>query len=221
MRVRTAKVKADNNKIMTVNDKKAELLAPAGDAESLVSALDFGADAVYLAGKTFGMRAGARNFSEEELEWAVKTAHERGVKVYITCNTVPLNGEADIFPEFIAMAKNAGVDAVIAADIGVIAMVKEFAPGLEIHASTQTGIVNYRTAAELYKMGVKRAVLARELSLGDIRKIRENIPEDMELETFVHGAMCVSFSGRCLISEYLTGRNANRGECAQPCRWGY
>lgn len=203
------------------NTGKAELLAPAGDMESLLSALDFGADAVYLAGKTFGMRAGAKNFDEEELVLAVKTAHERGVKVYITCNTVPLNNEAEAFPEYIAAAQNAGVDAVIAADIGIIAMTKEYAPGLEIHASTQTGVVNYRTAVELYKMGVKRVVLAREVGLESIRSIRKNIPEDMEIEVFVHGAMCVSFSGRCLISEYLTGRNANRGECAQPCRWGY
>ena len=203
------------------NVKKAELLSPAGDTESLLSALDFGADAVYLAGKTFGMRAGAKNFEPEELVSAVQTAHERGAKVYITCNTVPLNGETDIFPEYIAAAQQAGVDAVIAADIGVIAMTKEYAPGLEIHASTQTGVVNYRTAAELYKMGVKRVVLAREVSLENIKVIRKNIPEDMEIEVFVHGAMCVSFSGRCLISEYLTGRNANRGECAQPCRWGY
>ena len=203
------------------NAKKAELLAPAGDTESLISALDFGADAVYLAGKMFGMRAGAKNFDAEELAVAVKTAHDRGVKIYLACNTVPLNGEADVFPEYIAAAQQAGVDAVIAADIGIIAMIKEFAPGLEIHASTQTGIVNYRTAAELYKMGVKRAVLAREVSLEDIKTIRRNIPEDMDIEVFVHGAMCVSFSGRCLISEYLTGRNANRGECAQPCRWGY
>ena len=203
------------------NSKKAELLAPAGDTESLLSALDFGADAVYLAGKTFGMRAGAKNFDAEELVSAVQTAHERGVKVYITCNTVPLNGETDVFPEYIAAAQQAGVDAVIAADIGIIAMTKEYAPGLEIHASTQTGVVNYRTAAELYKMGVKRVVLAREMSLENIKVIRKNIPEDMEIEVFVHGAMCVSFSGRCLISEYLTGRNANRGECAQPCRWGY
>ncbi|MDE6727587.1 MAG: U32 family peptidase [Oscillospiraceae bacterium] len=206
---------------MIDNNRKAELLAPAGDAESLLSALDFGADAVYLAGKTFGMRAGAKNFTDDELVTAVQTAHERGVKVYITCNTVPLNGEADDFPEYISKAQQAGVDAVIAADIGVIAMINEFAPGLEIHASTQTGIVNYRTAAELYKMGVKRAVLARELSLEDIKAIRRNIPDDMEIEVFVHGAMCMSFSGRCLISEYLTGRDANRGECAQPCRWGY
>ena len=203
------------------NTKKAELLAPAGDMESLTSALDFGADAVYLAGKTFGMRAGAKNFDAEELVSAVQTAHERGVKVYITCNTVPLNGEADVFPQYIAAAQQAGVDAVIAADIGIIAMTKEYAPGLEIHASTQTGVVNYRTAVELYKMGVKRVVLAREVSLENISIIRKNIPEDMEIEVFVHGAMCVSFSGRCLISEYLTGRNANRGECAQPCRWGY
>lgn len=201
--------------------KKAELLSPAGDMECLQSALDFGADAIYLAGKTFGMRAGAKNFNEEELCTAVKTAHERGVKVYITCNTVPLNDELDRFPEFISNAQNAGVDAVIAADIGVIAMTKEYAPKLAIHASTQTGIVNYRTANELYKMGVSRIVLAREVNLEGIKKIRANIPDDMEIEAFVHGAMCVSFSGRCLISEYLVGRNANRGECAQPCRWGY
>lgn len=203
------------------NVKKAELLAPAGDMESLQSAMDFGADAVYLAGKSFGMRQGAKNFTPEELVTAVQTAHDKGAKVYITCNTVPLNGETDDFPNFIAQAQQAGVDAVIAADIGIIAMVKEFAPGLEIHASTQTGVVNYRTAVELYKMGVKRVVLARELSLENIKVIRRNIPEDMEIEVFVHGAMCVSFSGRCLISEYLSGRNANRGECAQPCRWGY
>ena len=200
--------------------KKAELLSPAGDMECLQSALDFGADAVYLAGKSFGMRAGAKNFDEEQLCTAVKTAHERGVKVYITCNTVPLNDEMERFPEFISNAQNAGIDAVIAADIGVIAMVKEFAPKLAIHASTQTGVVNYRTANELYKMGVNRVVLAREVNLENIRTIRKNIPEDMEIEAFVHGAMCVSFSGRCLISEYLVGRNANRGDCAQPCRGG-
>lgn len=201
--------------------KRAELLAPAGDAESLQSALDFGADAVYLAGKSYGMRAGAKNFDEEGLCKAVQNAHSRSVKVYVTCNTVPLNEETDKFPEFISMVKNSGADAVIAADIGVISMIREYAPRLEIHASTQTGIVNYRTACELYKIGVKRAVLAREVNLEDIKIIRERIPQDMEIEVFVHGAMCVSFSGRCLISEYLTGRSANRGECAQPCRWGY
>lgn len=204
-----------------MNYNKAELLAPAGDEESLQYALDFGADAVYLAGKSFGMRAGAKNFDEEALFRAVRTAHEKGAKVHITCNTVPTNSEVERFPEFISMAQSAGVDAVIAADVGVISMIKEFAPRLAIHASTQTGVTNYRTALELYKMGVKRVVLARELNLENIKIIRDNIPEDMEIEAFVHGAMCVSFSGRCLISEYLTGRNANRGECAQPCRWKY
>lgn len=200
---------------------KAELLSPAGDEECLRSALDFGADAVYLAGKSFGMRAGAKNFDEEGLCNAVRLAHSKGVKIYLACNTLPTNEEVERFPEFISNAVNAGVDAVIAADIGVISMIREYAPNLEIHASTQTGIVNYRTAIELYNMGVRRAVLAREVDLKGIKTIRSKIPEDMEIEVFVHGAMCVSFSGRCLISEYLTGRNANRGECAQPCRWNY
>lgn len=202
-------------------DKKAELLAPAGDEESLRYALEFGADAVYLGGKSFGMRAGAKNFDEEALFSAVQAAHEKNAKVYITCNTVPTNSEVEKFPEFISTAQNAGVDAVIAADVGVISMIKEYAPKLAIHASTQTGVTNYKTAIELYKMGVRRVVLAREVDLKNIKLIREKIPEDMEIEAFVHGAMCVSFSGRCLISEYLTGRNANRGECAQPCRWNY
>ena len=201
--------------------KKTELLSPAGDHESLLYALDYGADAIYLGGKSFGMRAGAKNFTEEELCSAVQTAHKKGVKVYITCNIVPSNDEIERFPEFISAAVNAGVDAVIAADIGIISLIRELQPKLEIHASTQTGIVNYRTALELYKMGVKRVVLAREVNLEEIKKIRKNIPDDLEIEAFVHGAMCVSFSGRCLISEYLTGRNANRGECAQPCRWEY
>lgn len=202
-------------------NRKTELLAPAGDEECLLSALDYGADAVYLGGKNFGMRAGAKNFDNEGLARACELAHSRGVKVYLTCNTVPLNGELDDFPQFIAAAQDAGIDAVIAADFGVMAMVKEFAPKVELHVSTQTGIVNYRTAQELYKYGASRIVLAREVDLENIRTIRKNIPEDMEIEVFVHGAMCVSFSGRCLISEYLVGRNANRGECAQPCRWGY
>ena len=201
--------------------RKTELLAPAGDEESLQCALSYGADAVYLAGKAFGMRAAAKNFDEQELVSAVQTAHERGAKVYITCNIVPNNSEVDAFPDFIKTAAKSGVDAVIAADIGVVSMIKEYAPDIEIHASTQTGVVNYRTALELYKMGIKRVVLAREVDLENIRIIRKKIPEDMEIEVFVHGAMCVSFSGRCLISEYLTGRNANRGECAPSCRWEY
>ncbi len=202
-------------------DRKLELLAPAGDEECLISALDYGCDAVYLAGKSFGMRAGAKNFDADGLKHAVELAHARGVKVYLTCNTVPLNEELEAFPEFIAYARQCGIDAAIACDLGVISMIKEHAPGLELHVSTQTGVVNYKTAQELYKMGARRIVLAREVDLENIRTIRRNIPDDMEIEVFVHGAMCVSFSGRCLISEYLVGRNANRGECAQPCRWGY
>lgn len=198
-----------------------ELLAPAGDEECLRSALDYGCDAVYLAGKSFGMRAGAKNFDMDGLDRAVRLAHERGVKVHLTCNTIPLNSEIEQFPKYIAAAQECGVDAAIACDLGVISMIKEYAPKMELHISTQTGVVNYQTAIELYKMGAKRVVLAREVGLEDIREIRRRIPADMEIETFVHGAMCVSFSGRCLISEYLTGRGANRGECAQPCRWSY
>ena len=198
-----------------------ELLAPAGDEECLRSALDYGCDAVYLAGKSFGMRAGAKNFDMDGLDRAVRLAHERGVKVHLTCNTIPLNSEIEQFPKYIAAAQECGVDAAIACDLGVISMIKEYAPKMELHISTQTGVVNYQTAIELYKMGAKRVVLAREVGLEDIKEIRRRIPSDMEIETFVHGAMCVSFSGRCLISEYLTGRGANRGECAQPCRWSY
>lgn len=198
-----------------------ELLAPAGDEECLRSALDYGCDAVYLAGKSFGMRAGAKNFDMDGLDRAVRFAHERGVKVHLTCNTIPLNSEIEQFPKYIAAAQECGVDAAIACDLGVISMIKRYAPKMELHISTQTGVVNYQTAIELYKMGAKRVVLAREVGLEDIREIRRRIPADMEIETFVHGAMCVSFSGRCLISEYLTGRGANRGECAQPCRWSY
>ena len=198
-----------------------ELLAPAGDEECLRSALDYGCDAVYLAGKSFGMRAGAKNFDMDGLDRAVRLAHERGVKVHLTCNTIPLNSEIEQFPKYIAAAQECGVDAAIACDLGVISMIKEYAPKMALHISTQTGGVNYQTAIELYKMGAKRVVLAREVGLEDIREIRRRIPADMEIETFVHGAMCVSFSGRCLISEYLTGRGANRGECAQPCRWSY
>ena len=198
-----------------------ELLAPAGDEECLRSALDYGCDAVYLAGKSFGMRAGAKNFDMDGLDCAVRLAHERGVKVHLTCNTIPLNSEIEQFPKYIAAAQECGVDAAIACDLGVISMIKRYAPKMELHISTQTGVVNYQTAIELYNMGAKRVVLAREVGLEDIREIRRRIPADMEIETFVHGAMCVSFSGRCLISEYLTGRGANRGECAQPCRWSY
>ncbi|MBQ9696853.1 MAG: U32 family peptidase [Oscillospiraceae bacterium] len=200
---------------------RPEVLAPAGDRERLQAALDFGADAVYLGGNMFGMRAGAPNFDAQALCEAVQLAHARGVKVYLTVNTLPRSGELKLLPQFIGEAVNAGVDAAIVADLGVFGMVKKLAPDLHIHMSTQTGIVNYATANALYEMGAKRVVLARELSLEEIAEIRRNTPEDLEIEVFVHGAMCVSFSGRCLLSAYFTDRDANRGACSQPCRWKY
>ncbi len=200
---------------------RPEVLAPAGDAERLQAALDFGADAVYLGGTMFGMRAGPANFDAKGLHEAVEKAHQRGAKVYLTCNTLPRNPEIPLFPKFLAEAVDAGVDAVIVADIGLLTMVRELAPQMPVHMSTQTGIVNYASANALYKMGARRVVLARELSLEEIYEIRRNIPDDLEIEVFVHGAMCVSFSGRCLLSAYFTDRDANRGACAQPCRWKY
>lgn len=200
---------------------KLEILAPVGDAERLEAALDYGADAVYLGGEMFGMRAGPENFSEEGLKKAVDRSHSRGVKVFLTCNTLPRNDEISMFEEFIENAEYANVDAVIVSDLGLLSLVKKYAPDMEIHISTQAGIVNYATANELYNMGAKRVVLARELSLEEIAEIRAKTPNKLQLECFVHGAMCVSFSGRCLLSQYLVNRDANRGECAQPCRWGY
>lgn len=201
--------------------KKPELLAPAGDMERLVAACKYGADAVYIGGKTFGMRAGPANFTDSELHDAVRYAHERGVKVYLTCNILPRNDELSELPDFLINARNAGVDAFIISDLGVLEYAKKYAPEVEIHISTQSGIVNYAAANVFYGMGAKRVVTARELKMSEIRSMRENIPDDMDIECFVHGAMCVSFSGRCLISNYLVNRDANRGECAQPCRWNY
>lgn len=201
--------------------EKPELLAPAGDFECLQAAVSFGADAVYLGGRAFTMRCSPQNFSGEQLKKAVKYAHAHGVKVHLTCNTLPHSDELVNLPEFLKEAADAGVDAFIICDLGIMELAKRCAPQVEIHASTQTGIVNYGTANALYKLGVKRVVLARELSLKEISEIRGNTPQSLEIETFVHGAMCVSFSGRCLLSSYLTGRDANRGNCAQPCRWDY
>lgn len=198
-----------------------EVLAPAGDYERLCAALDYGADAVYLGGKSFGMRAGPENFSYDSLKSAVTLAHSKGVKIYLTCNTLPRNNEIPHFRQFIEEAVDCRVDAVIVADFGLLSLVKKYAPDMEIHMSTQTGIVNYVTANELYNMGVKRIVTARELSIEEIAEIRAKTPAELDIEAFVHGAMCVSFSGRCLLSQYLVNRDANRGECAQPCRWGY
>ena len=198
-----------------------ELLAPAGDCERLEMALCYGADAVYLAGREFGMRAAAANFDDEALRRAVSLAHRLGKKVYVTVNTLPREEELNRLPAYLEFLQDAKVDALIVCDLGVIALAKRFAPKVALHVSTQLGVVNSATANVLHAMGADTVVLARELSLEEIRKIRANTPSELRLEAFVHGAMCVSFSGRCLLSNYLTGRDANRGECAQPCRWKY
>ena len=198
-----------------------ELLAPAGDRERLDAALLYGADAVYLGGQEFGMRAAPSNFSEEGLVEAVRDCHEKGVRVHLTVNTLPRNEEIDALPQFLSSAKDAGVDAFIIADVGVMKLAQKYAPGVDIHMSTQAGVVNYLTANTLYDMGAKRVVMARECSLEEIAEVRAKTPKDLEIEAFVHGAMCMSVSGRCLLSNYMTGRDGNRGECAQPCRWKY
>ncbi|MBR0199550.1 MAG: U32 family peptidase [Oscillospiraceae bacterium] len=200
---------------------KAELLSPAGDRERLKMAIFYGADAVYLAGRQFGMRSSVVNFSDEDLCWAVQYAHARGVKIYVTCNTLPLEEELRELPGYLEFLQDAGVDALIIADLGVLELAKRHAPRVARHVSTQFGVINSATANALYALGADTVVLARETPLEDIRKIRANTPEELRVEAFVHGAMCVSFSGRCLLSNYLTGRDANRGQCAQPCRWKY
>lgn len=184
-------------------------------------ALHYGADAVYLAGKRFGMRAAAGNFSMDELARACEMAHYKGAQVHLTCNTLPREDEIKALPDFLIEAKNAGVDAFIIADLGVMKAAEKYAPDVQRHVSTQLGVINSATARVLYDMGASRVVLARETPMRDIYEIRANTPKELEIEAFVHGAMCVSFSGRCLLSNYLTGRDANRGECAQPCRWKY
>lgn len=201
--------------------KNLEVLSPAGDMEKLKSAVMFGADAVYLASQQFGMRATARNFSDAELKEAVDYCHERNVKVYLTANVLLENTEVASLEKALYKWEEIGVDALIISDIGILMLAKKIVPNMELHVSTQAGVTNYLTATALYELGAKRVVLARELSLEDIKILRENTPEDLEIEAFVHGAMCMSFSGRCLISQYLTGRDANHGECAQSCRWRY
>ncbi len=198
-----------------------ELLCPAGDLTRLKTAVDFGADAVYIAGEEFGMRTAASNFGEEDMYKGIKYAHEKGVKVHVACNTLPHNDEISRLPAFLEMVQDAGADAVIAADLGTVGLVKKYAPKCELHVSVQSGIVNYETANAFYNMGAARVVTARELSLSEIAEIRAKTPKELTLECFTHGAMCVSFSARCLLSSYMTGRDANRGDCAQPCRWSY
>jgi len=204
-----------------------ELLSPAGSPESLKMAVLYGADAVYLGCKSrgghsaFSMRASPENFNLDELAEAVDFAHKHGAKVYLTCNIIPTNGEAESFPAFIIEAEKTGIDAVIVADLGMLEAVKKHAPNLDVHISTQAGVTNYAAANAFHKLGAKRVILARETSLTEIAQIRAKTSAELELEAFVHGAMCVSFSGRCLLSQYFVNRDANRGECAQPCRWGY
>ena len=198
-----------------------ELLAPAGNFEKLKAALLYGADAVYLAGTRFGMRSAADNFTSDELFAAVKYVHERGKKIYLTLNTMPHNYEYPDLRAFLEYIKDAGIDACIVADMGVMYLIKEIMPDMEIHVSTQASIVSAAAANAYVKLGAKRLVLARELTLEEIKEIKASLPADIELEAFVHGSMCVSYSGRCMLSHALTGRDANRGACAQPCRWEY
>lgn len=198
-----------------------ELLCPARDLECLQSAVDFGADAVYLAGEEFGMRAAAANFDERALNAGIDYAHRRGVRVYVACNTLPRNDEIARLPAFLEQLAAAKADGIIVSDIGTMRLAQRYAPGIELHISVQSGIVNYETARAFYDMGAARIVVARELSLEEIAEIRAKTPRQLQIEAFVHGAMCISFSARCLLSAYMTGRDANRGDCAQPCRWSY
>ena len=205
---------------MAVNNK-AELLSPAGDMERLVMALTYGADAVYLAGRQFGMRAAAGNFGDAELEKAVSMAHGAGARVYVTCNNVMRNDDMPVLPSFLETLADIGADGIICTDFGVLSLAKKYAPQVPVHISTQAGVANYETAAAFHELGAARVILARELPLDEIAEIRAKTPRGLELEAFVHGSMCVSFSGRCLLSDYLASRDANKGECAQPCRWKY
>jgi len=200
---------------------KLELLSPAGDMERLKMAVLYGADAVYLAGTDFGMRSFAGNFTPEELPEAVKFAHDHGVLVNVTVNTMPRNEEIACLPAYLEQLQDAGVDALILADMGAFTLAGKYAPNCARHISTQQSIANYECAQAWFDLGAKRVVLARELSLEEIRTIRQKTDPELEIETFGHGAMCVSYSGRCLLSNYMTGRDSNRGACAQPCRYQY
>jgi len=204
-----------------IQRRKPELLAPAGDMEKLRMAVLYGADAVYLAGTSFGMRAFAGNFTPEELREAVRFAHDHGVRVHVTVNTMPRGDELKELPAHLENLNDAGVDALIVADLGVFTMAGKYAPRCERHISTQQSIANAACAQAWYDLGAKRVVLAREVSLAEIRAIREAVSPELQIETFAHGAMCVSYSGRCLLSNYMTGRDSNRGACAQPCRYQY
>lgn len=201
--------------------KKPELLAPGGSLEKLKTAIMYGADAVYIGGEAFSLRVAAENFSVEDMKEGIAFAHEREKKVYLTANILPHNKDIDEFKEYIKEIRPLGFDAVLIADLGMFDIMRECAPEIPIHISTQANNINYQSACMWHKLGAKRVVLAREMSFDEIKEIRERTPEDLELEAFVHGAMCVSYSGRCLLSNYMTQRDANQGACSHPCRWNY
>ncbi len=201
--------------------KKIELLAPAGNLEKLKMAVLFGADAVYIGGQRFGLRASADNFSPEDMKLGVDFAHERGCKVYVTVNIIPHNQDLIGLPEYIKQLESTGVDAVIVSDPGVFTIVRSMAPDMEIHISTQANNTNYLSAKFWYELGAKRVVVARELSFEEISEMAALTPADLDIEAFIHGAMCISYSGRCLLSNYMTGRDSNKGACSHPCRWKY
>ena len=201
--------------------KKIELLAPAGDLEKLKTAVDYGADAVYFGGEMFSLRAGAGNLSIDEMKEGLDYAHKRGVRCYLTVNIFAHNDDIAPLKEYLASIRDMGIDAYLVSDPGVFSLIKEIIPDAEIHLSTQANMTNYQTAMFWYGLGVRRIVLARELSFREIKELKEKCPEDLEFEAFVHGAMCISYSGRCLLSNFMIGRDANHGECAHPCRWKY
>jgi len=205
----------------SINLNKCELLSPAGSLEKLKAAILYGADAVYIGGEEFSLRNAAENFTLEEMKEGISFAHARGKKVYVTANIIPHNSDLAGFREYVKELDKLNIDAIIISDPGAFSIVKEAAPDMEIHISTQANNVNYVTVRFWHKMGAKRVVLARELTLDEIREIRDKTPPECELEAFVHGAMCISYSGRCLLSNYMAGRDANKGECAHPCRWKY
>jgi len=215
------KVKSGNRFTGGFVVQKPELLVPAGNLEKLKFACLYGADAVYIGGKDFSLRAGADNFTSSDMEEAISFAHERGKKVYVTINIFPHNDDIDKLPPYIKFLKSIGIDAVILSDPGVLTLVKEITPELKVHLSTQANTVNWISCNFWHKQGVNRIILARELTLEEIKFIREQTPDSLELEIFVHGAMCISYSGRCLMSNYMTYRDANRGDCAHPCRYKY
>ncbi len=201
--------------------QKPELLAPAGDLEKLKMAIIYGADAVYLGGEQFGLRKASKNFTIDEIKEGIDFAHNRGKKIYVTMNIVPHNKDLEGLEEYAMELYRLNVDGVIVSDPGVFSIINRTVPNLPIHLSTQASVTNYETIMFWYNLGVRRIVLARELSFKEIKEITDKVPKDLEIETFVHGAMCISYSGRCLLSNYMTGRDANMGDCAHPCRWKY